>query len=314
MTTSTPVPDSAVWAGIFPAALTMFDERGRLDEAATADHLDWLVGQGAHGVFVGGTSGEFVGLTSDERKALFAVAVRAVAGRVPVLVNAGSYATAASIELTVAAREAGVDGVAAVQPYYHRPHRVETLTHFRAVAAANEAPIMIYNIPLNAAVAAVSGDDLMMLYEEGVANAVKNTLPTIHDNPELLARTGPGMRIFYGGFTNGLEALAGGAHGWISGILNVVVPEAVRVHAAVAAGDLAAAREAMVPIMELRRIFSTGAVGQTGDIALWRAVLQLSGRHGGHCRAPLLDLTTEQLTTLERLLPGVGIELAGQQG
>ncbi len=41
------------WTGIYPAALTMFDAQGRLDEEATAAHLDALVRQGAHGARAG---------------------------------------------------------------------------------------------------------------------------------------------------------------------------------------------------------------------------------------------------------------------
>src|SRR5688572_16507050 len=69
------------WRGIFPAALTMFDREGRVDEDATSAHLDRLIGAGAHGVVVGGTSGEFIGLTERERLRLVEVAVAAVAGR-----------------------------------------------------------------------------------------------------------------------------------------------------------------------------------------------------------------------------------------
>src|SRR4051812_18992415 len=101
--------DRLTWSGIYPAALTMFDTHGHLDEDATAAHLDRLIRDGAHGVVVGGTSGEFIALTDSERRRLVAVAVAAVAGRVPVIAGTGWFATAETIALTRAAADAGAD-------------------------------------------------------------------------------------------------------------------------------------------------------------------------------------------------------------
>src|SRR3954465_7395406 len=48
------------WSGIFPAALTMFRRDGRLDVAASAAHVSDLISQGADGIVIAGTSGEFI--------------------------------------------------------------------------------------------------------------------------------------------------------------------------------------------------------------------------------------------------------------
>src|SRR5689334_1452019 len=98
---------SVSWAGIYPAALTMFDEQGRLDEDATADHLDHLIADGAHGLVVAGTSGEFIGLTEEERRRIIDVGVAAARGRVPVIAGTGWFSTAETIRLTEYAGRAG---------------------------------------------------------------------------------------------------------------------------------------------------------------------------------------------------------------
>ena len=72
----------------------MFDSSGELDEEATSAHLDRLISEGAHGIVVGGTSGEFISLTDAERRRLIEVAVRAVARRVPLIVGTGCFSTA----------------------------------------------------------------------------------------------------------------------------------------------------------------------------------------------------------------------------
>src|SRR3954447_24274474 len=87
-------PDAAHWGGVVPAALTMFDHRGRLDLPASCEHLEYLLAEGADGVVVGGTSGEFVALSDRERLRLIEASVDVVRGRVPVIAGTGSYGTA----------------------------------------------------------------------------------------------------------------------------------------------------------------------------------------------------------------------------
>ncbi|NUR83509.1 MAG: dihydrodipicolinate synthase family protein, partial [Nonomuraea sp.] len=262
--------------GVYPAALTMFDRSGRLDLDATRDHLSWLVREGAHGLVVGGTSGEFVALGQDERRALLEAAVDI---GVPILAGTGAYGTADTIALTRHAESAGAAAALVVLPYFQRPSRAEVMDHYRAVAAATDLPVWVYNIPANAAVPALDVPDLVTLHAEGVIAGVKSTLPTVHQLSELSAL--PGFRAFYGGFSAPLEALAGGAHGWISGLLNIVPAAAVGVWDAVLAGDLAAARDRWRGLLAVRRLVLRPPVEGAGDLALYRGFLRITGRTAG---------------------------------
>ena len=75
--------------GIFPAALTMFDEANNLDEERTARHWDWLIRQGVDGLVIAGTSGEFIALEGAERLRLFRLAQHVNQGRVPLIFGSG---------------------------------------------------------------------------------------------------------------------------------------------------------------------------------------------------------------------------------
>ncbi|GAA1604394.1 4-hydroxy-tetrahydrodipicolinate synthase [Kribbella hippodromi] len=291
---------AGTWSGVVPAALTHFTADGALDADATADHLRWLIRQGAHGLIVGGTSGEFISLEPREHRQLIDIAIDAAAGQVPLIVGTGRYSTRETLQLTEYAAQAGADGALVVQPYFQRPNRQEILAHYRTVASVG-LPLMIYNIPANSAAAPVSVEDAAALYAEGVAQAIKSTLPTVHQLHELRAATDDGFRVFYGGITSPLEGIAGGAHAWVSGLLNVAVPEAVKLWDALARSDLPAAREALRPIFALRTIITRSLLGDAGDLAVYRGLLRLQGRPAGYCRAPLRDLTSEQLTALEAI-------------
>lgn len=292
-------------SGVFPAALTMFDRAGNLDREATADHLRWLVRSGAHGVVVGGTSGEFIGLTDQERVQLFEVAVQAVGGAVPVIVGTGSFSTRKTIELTNVAAAAGADGAIVILPYYQRPQIAEVIEHYRQVGRAADLPIMVYNNPANSAAPELSPDHLAELYAEGVIHAVKATHPTVHQVQETVLITGGKLAVFYGSFMAPLEALAGGAHGWISGILNVATPEAVQMWEALKEGDLITARGVAARVTAVRRIFTRQQLGNVGDLSIYRGMLRVWGRPAGYCRTPLLDLDSDQMATLEGILGGI---------
>src|ERR1700680_119024 len=118
------------WAGIFPASLTMFDAAGNLDERATATHIERLVDEGAHGVVVAGTSGEFIVLDPAERVRVIEVAVAAVRGRVPVIAGTGHSSTAETIRLTKRAAEIGAGGASVIRPYCMRPTPAEAMERF----------------------------------------------------------------------------------------------------------------------------------------------------------------------------------------
>jgi 4-hydroxy-tetrahydrodipicolinate synthase len=166
---------------------------------------------------------------------------------------------------------------------------------------------MIYNNPSNSAAPALDARRVRELYEAGLARAVKSTFPTVHEVHELRAETDEGFRVFYGSFMAPLEALAGGAHGWISGILNVATRDAVALREAVGASDLERARLAWRRIVPIKWLWTRQPLGPLSDLAIYRAILRLRGFEPGRSRAPVRDLDADQLARLERMLDEAGL-------
>jgi dihydrodipicolinate synthase/N-acetylneuraminate lyase len=290
------------WRGVFPASLTMFTRDGSVDEAATATHVSWLINQGAHGLVIGGTSGEFVTMTDAERIRVVEIAVDAAGGRVPIIAGTGAPSTDQTVALTAAAAEAGADAALVILPFYLLPQRAEVLGHFRRVGAASPIPVLLYNNPGNTGTAPLDARDIGELYRAGALHGVKSTFPTVHQVVEAMDETGPDFITFYGGFMAPLSGLAEGAHGWISGILNIALPEALQLWEAVGKNDLEQARAAATIIRRYRYLYSRQPLGEVNDLALYRRILELRGIHGGFSRAPIKDLDPEQVSILETLL------------
>lgn len=292
------------WAGVYPACLTMFDEDGAIDLDATGTHMSSLIDLGAHGLVVGGTSGEFIALSEAERRDLIEVAVSAAAGRVPVLAGTGYFSSQATIELTRFAQERGADGALVVLPYFQRPNRLEVLTHYRRVASATSLPIVAYNNASNSAAPRLQVDDLLELVADDVIVGVKAMPTTLADVANLVAHTSPSFRIFCGGATPPLTELLAGAHGWISGILNVVPKQGAALFQAVDDGDLAGMARAVDDIVPYLQLATGRLAAATSDLAVYRGVLRVHGLTAAYCRAPLRDLDADEMRELEATLAG----------
>lgn len=297
----------ARFRGIFPAALTMFDRDNNLDEDATARHWDWLIKQGVDGLVIAGTSGEFIALENSERVQLFKLAQQVVDRRVPVIYGAGHYSTKLTIELCEAAQQHGADAVIIILPYYQRPSKPAVIEHFRRVRRAVDLPVMLYNNPANSACVDLNPREVAQLVEEDVFHMVKSTYGTVEQIHDLNYFVGDRMAIFYGSFLAGFEAFCAGAHGWISGVLNVAPRAAKAVYEAVVAENDARKGSAIwKKILPLVHLYTYQQVGPVSDLATYRSILNLWGLHGGYSRDPFFPLNDEQETKLRARLEQTG--------
>src|SRR5215472_15842252 len=165
---------SVTWSGPMPALITPFNERGAVDESLFRRNIDIQLERGATGFLVGGCTGEFWAMTSEERRALYALGVSAVRGRGTVLAGCGAVTAAEAIMLTRAAQDAGCDGAVILPPYFVKLTDDEIFAHFAAIADKIGLPVLLYNIPGNA-VNALSPSLVARLAELAPVVAVKES-------------------------------------------------------------------------------------------------------------------------------------------
>lgn len=136
-----------VFTGVYVPLVTPFNADDEVSAPVLKRLIDWTIENGASGLVPCGTTGESATLSHEEHQRVIALTVEYAAGRVPVIAGTGSNSTQEAVDLTVAADELGVDGMLVIAPYYVRPNQRGLLEHFKAVAAATEKPIIMYNIP-----------------------------------------------------------------------------------------------------------------------------------------------------------------------
>jgi 4-hydroxy-tetrahydrodipicolinate synthase len=140
------------FTGVGTALVTPFTKDGSLDEAAIRRLARRQIDAGVHFLSPCGTTGEAPTLTHREKLRVVEIVVEEAAGRVPVLAGAGGYDTREVIELARDFERVGVNGLLSVTPYYNKPTQEGLYQHFRAVAAATQLPIVLYNVPGRTAV------------------------------------------------------------------------------------------------------------------------------------------------------------------
>ena len=204
---------------VLPALLTPFDETGSVDRSALREHVEFVIEGGVDGIMPCGTTGETALLEPDEVIEVVAGVVDTAAGRVKVVAHVGRPSTRATRRLIERAKDAGVDAVAAVVPYYYALDDRQIVEHFRAlIATAGETPLLAYTFP------ARTGNDLgaaalATLADDGLAG-LKDSTGDPDRHAEYLAAA-PGIDIFVGSPSLLLGSLRGGSCGSVAALANL---------------------------------------------------------------------------------------------
>ncbi len=284
------------------AMVTPFAADGTLDTAGAQRLAAHLVKQGCDGLVVSGTTGESPTTSDAEKDRLLRAVLEAVAGKAVVVAGVGTYDTAHSIELALAAEKAGAAGALLVTPYYSRPPQTGLLAHFTAIADATELPAMLYDIPIRSGVP-IETETIIRLAEHPRIVAVKDAKGDFTASSEVLAATD--LAYYSGDDVNLLPLLAIGACGIVSVVGHAFTPQIVALMEAFDAGDITGAIALHRRLMPAFRGFF-----RTQGVITTKAAMSLLGHPAGPVRLPLVDATAEQITVLRADCAAAGLELA----
>jgi len=131
--------------GAFTALVTPMLESGEVDYEGFRRLVQFQIAEGIDGIVPMGTTGENPTLDESEEDKLIEIAVKEAAGKIKVIVGAGSNDTRNMIKYVQRAKNMGADGALVVTPYYNKPNDDGLLRHFEAAANIG-IPIIVYNI------------------------------------------------------------------------------------------------------------------------------------------------------------------------
>ena len=133
----------SLFTGAGVALLSLFDADGTLLVEETAQFAATLAGDGAAGILVAGTTGEFWTLTADERLALIAAVRTAVPPGVPVLAGIGALDAPRALQLASQVASTGADAALCLTPRGEVPQ----MFYDKVRGAVGDMPLLAYHFP-----------------------------------------------------------------------------------------------------------------------------------------------------------------------
>ena len=213
--------------GAFTALVTPFSDDEELDLAGLKSLCQWQLDNGAHGLSIGGSTGEPGVMSVEERIAAMRVVAGATADRVPFLPGTGSLKLAETLELTSAAADLGADLVLIVTPYYARPTQDGLYQWYARIASEfPDLPIAVYNVPVRTSVEITPETVYRLRRDHDNIVGIKETTKDFEHFSRVYHRCGRDFLMWSGIELLCLPLLALGGSGFISALSNLA-PSAV---------------------------------------------------------------------------------------
>ena len=284
--------------GIFPPIPTPFDASGDIDLAALAENLDWWNRFDLTGFVVLGSNGEAALLDETEKLRLVDSARAALSEDRSLIVGTGLPSTRATIVLTRAVADAGADFALVLPPsYYKGQMTAEALVrHYHAVADASPVPIILYNMPACTGID-LAAETIARIAQHSNIIGIKDSGGNVVKAGEIRRLVGPEFGVLAGSASFLLPALSLGAVGGVLALANIAPAQCLAIYQHFLNGEWEQARE-----IQARMIPVNTAVTRGWGVPALKAAMDMLGLYGGPVRPPLLPLSAELKTQLEKVL------------
>lgn len=289
--------------GCATALVTPFHKDGSIDDACFKLLVERQIKNGVFLLVPCGTTGESVTMSEDERLHIIKMTVSVAKGtNAKVIAGTGSNNTAATIDFTRKAREAGADAALIVAPYYNKPTQEGMFAHFSEIAKSVKGfPIMLYNVPSRTAsnISAATTLRLADAYENIVAT--KEASGDLSQTMEILRNRPKNFKVFSGDDATALPLISLGADGLVSVCANEIPKETSKMIEKALDGAYTSARKIhyeILTLMEANFIESSPAP--------CKFVMKEMGLLEENLRLPLVPVTAETRAKLKAVMKEIG--------
>lgn len=289
--------------GCATALVTPFKKDGSIDDACFQSLVERQVKGGVKLLVPCGTTGESVTMSESERLFVIRMTVEvAHRQKAKVIAGTGSNNTAATIEFTRKAREAGADAALIVAPYYNKPTQEGMFAHFSEIARSVKGfPIMLYNVPGRTS-SNISAEITLRLAEkhENIV-ATKEASGNLSQVMEILRNRPKNFKVFSGDDATALPFIVLGGDGLVSVCSNEIPKETAKMVEYALAGSFRFARRIhykILPLMEANFIESSPAP--------CKFMMSEMGLLEENLRLPLVPVTVNSRAKLKQAIKDTG--------
>lgn len=282
-----------IFSGVCTALVTPFFEE-KINFPLLEQLLRYQTDAGIKAITLAGTTGESSTLTDPEKYELFRRGKAFTGNKCKIIAGTGSNSTKHSIELSIAAEEAGADGLLVVSPYYNKANPNGLIRHYQAIAEAVSIPLILYNVPSRTGV-----DIPISVYRELAdipnINGVKEASTDIHKIAKIRASCPGDFYIWAGNDDQIVPVISLGGQGVISVLSNLCPADTVAITDSALDGDFdtaGALQCAILPLVEL--LFA-----DVNPIPV-KYAMRYAGFDCGQCRLPLGPLGNDIKKRIDR--------------
>ncbi|MBI1247996.1 N-acetylneuraminate lyase [bacterium] len=287
-------------SGLVAATYTPFNADGSLALSKVGPMVEYLIEAGNQGLYVCGSTGEGVSLSTAERCEVAEAYVQAADGRVPVFVQVGHNSIAEAKVLAAHAERIGAAAVSATCPSYFKISDQESLleTVKSIASAAPSLPFYYYHIPV------LTGSSIdIVSFMQAAGDAIPNlfglkyTDSKLYEFQQCLQLDDGRYDVVWGCDEMLLGAIATGAKAAIGSTYNVIAPTYLKLMEAFHAHRIEDAQGLQMQSIRLIR-----TLGQYPFHSAMKELLRLMGHDFGTCRLPQRALTSQETKDLQRKL------------
>lgn len=303
------------FSGIFTANIVIYDEHGRIAHGEMERYIAWLIDAGIHGLYPNGSTGEFVRLSSEERRDVVRLIAEVNQGRVPILAGASEANIRDVLQMAGYYADLGVDAISLVPPYYYKISDASLYEYFAEIARHSPLDILLYNIPQFTQELTLDTMEELLAFERifGTKDSSRD-LPRIVNTIHRLRRHRPDYVVLNGCEEILVPSIVMGANGGTTATSGIVPEVIVELYDRTVAGDLERAKELqyrLLPLINLMLLgvtfpegFKTGVAVRGFDVGPPRTLL------GAEERDYLLRLESE----IGCVLGDMGYSVRGGRG
>jgi 4-hydroxy-tetrahydrodipicolinate synthase len=290
--------------GCATALVTPFKKDGSIDDECFRKLVERQIKGGVKILVPCGTTGESVTMTEAERLHVIKLTVEvARKNKARVVAGTGSNNTAATIDFTRKAREAGADAALVVAPYYNKPTQAGLFAHFGEIARSVKGfPIMLYNVPGRTA-SNISAETTLRLAEKfDNIVATKEASGNLSQVMEILRGRPKNFRVFSGDDATAVPFISLGGDGLVSVCANEIPRETSKMVEHALNGSFHFARKIhykILPLMEANFIESSPAP--------CKFVMKEMGLLDENVRLPLVPVTDATRKKLLEIIQRLGL-------
>lgn len=292
----------AIFKGSGVAIVTPMNADGSVNYEKLTELVNFQIEHKTDAIIICGTTGESATLSEEEHKKCVETAVKAAAGRVPVIAGSGSNNAAHAVELSKNAEATGADALLVVTPYYNKATQKGLYEYYKLIAKNTSLPIIMYNVPSRTGTNIKPSTAMKIAKEIKNVVGIKEACGSLSQIAELASLNDGSLDIISGNDDQTIPILSIGGVGVISVLANVAPEDTHDMVMEYLNGNIDKARK-----LQLKAIELINALFVEVNPMPVKTAMNLMGMNVGPLRLPMCEMEENNVKVLEKALRNYGL-------